>query len=347
MNGRRKLRVLTFGAGAIGTYIGGSLALQGHQVIFLEREEKFPALREKGFFLEHNQGRDHLPRPELAPDLKTALSGTAFDLAIFALKSYHNPRVITDLERYRDSFPPLLCLQNGISNEKQLAGALGEEKIIPGTVTTAVQGVGTGDIVVEKKRGTGIGGDHPLCQGLVEVFNQAGLNASHYPDAEAMKWSKCLINLMGNASSAILDIPPGEIYRDAETFSLEIRQLREALAVMKSASIPPVDLPGVPVKLLAVLIQYPPLWLSRPILARAVSGGRGDKMPSFHQDLIKGKKYSEVEKLNGAVVQKGKSCGVPTPVNKVLTETLLALAAGEKSRDDYAGNPRALLTELE
>ncbi|MCH7663763.1 MAG: 2-dehydropantoate 2-reductase, partial [Chloroflexi bacterium] len=29
------LRVLSIGAGAIGTYIGGSLALHGHQVTFL------------------------------------------------------------------------------------------------------------------------------------------------------------------------------------------------------------------------------------------------------------------------------------------------------------------------
>ena len=31
------LKVLSIGAGAIGTYIGGSLALQGHKVVFVER----------------------------------------------------------------------------------------------------------------------------------------------------------------------------------------------------------------------------------------------------------------------------------------------------------------------
>ncbi|MCJ7724115.1 MAG: response regulator, partial [Anaerolineales bacterium] len=36
---RSSLRILSFGAGAIGTYIGGSLALSGHKVIFLERPD--------------------------------------------------------------------------------------------------------------------------------------------------------------------------------------------------------------------------------------------------------------------------------------------------------------------
>ena len=39
------LRVLSFGAGAIGTYIGGSLALQGHPVVFLEKPEIVARLR--------------------------------------------------------------------------------------------------------------------------------------------------------------------------------------------------------------------------------------------------------------------------------------------------------------
>ena len=47
-----KLNVLTFGAGAIGTYIGGSLALAGHQVVFLERPAKVDELRARGLRLD-------------------------------------------------------------------------------------------------------------------------------------------------------------------------------------------------------------------------------------------------------------------------------------------------------
>ena len=47
-----KLKVLTFGAGAIGTYIGGSLALAGHQVVFVEQQKVVDELREKGMRLD-------------------------------------------------------------------------------------------------------------------------------------------------------------------------------------------------------------------------------------------------------------------------------------------------------
>jgi ketopantoate reductase len=46
------MKILCFGAGAIGTYIGGSLALAGSQVVFLERGDKVDQLREKGLRLD-------------------------------------------------------------------------------------------------------------------------------------------------------------------------------------------------------------------------------------------------------------------------------------------------------
>ncbi len=47
-----KLKVLSFGAGAIGTYIGGSLALAGHQVVFVEQPKVVEELRERGLRLD-------------------------------------------------------------------------------------------------------------------------------------------------------------------------------------------------------------------------------------------------------------------------------------------------------
>ena len=47
-----KLDVLVFGAGAIGTYIGGSLALTGHRITFLEQPRQAKELQEHGLRLE-------------------------------------------------------------------------------------------------------------------------------------------------------------------------------------------------------------------------------------------------------------------------------------------------------
>jgi len=121
--------------------------------------------------------------------------------------------------------------------------------------------------------------------------------------------------------------------------------LRECLAVMAAQNIEAVDLPGTPVRALAFAIGLP-LWLSRPLLASAAGSGRGGKMPSFHIDLHSGRGKSEVSYLHGAVVRAGERTNAPTPVNKLLTETLLALTNREILLEEYARQPEKLLSKL-
>jgi 2-dehydropantoate 2-reductase len=65
-------------------------------------------------------------------------------------------------------------------------------------------------------------------------------------------------------------------------------------------------------------------------------------MPSFHIDLYSGRGRSEVEWLNGAVVRFGEKAGVPTPINKVLTDTLQALTKGELPLETFDRQPEKL-----
>ena len=67
-----------------------------------------------------------------------------------------------------------------------------------------------------------------------------------------MKWSKMLTNLPANATSAILDMTAAEVFAHPGLFRLEMRMLRETLAVMRASRIRVVDLPGVPVRALAL-----------------------------------------------------------------------------------------------
>src|SRR5258707_14025255 len=157
-----------------------------------------------------------------------------------------------------------------------------------------------------------------------------------------MKWSKMLSNLIANPTSAILNMTAAEIFADSRLYQLEIQMMRECLAVMSAQSIPVVDLPGTPLRALAFATRWP-LWASKPLLGRAVGGGRGGKMPSFHIDLYSGRGKSEVEYLHGAVVRAGAKFGVPTPVNKVLTETLMKLTNKEIPLEAFAHQPEKLL----
>jgi 2-dehydropantoate 2-reductase len=161
-----------------------------------------------------------------------------------------------------------------------------------------------------------------------------------------MKWSKMLTNLLANPTSAILDMTAGQVFANRNLYKLEIEMLRECLAVMEAQKLNVVDLPGTPVRALAFATRLP-LWLSRPLLGRAAGAGRGAKMPSFHIDLYSGRGKSEVEYLHGEVVRAGEKCNVSTPVNKVLTETLMALTSREIPLEEFAHKPEILLSKVE
>jgi 2-dehydropantoate 2-reductase len=220
------------------------------------------------------------------------------------------------------------------------------DKVITGTVTSSIGRRAAGDIVLERLRGVGIAGSHPLSERLVTAFNQAGLNARRYENAADMKWSKLLTNLPANATSAILNMSPAQIFNHPGLFRLEIQQLREALAVMAAQHISLVDLPGTPVRLFGFSIRWLPGFLARQVLRKAIGSGRGGKMPSFHIDLYSGRGKSEVNYLNGAVADYGERLGIKTQANRFLTDTLLALTRNQLPLNTYTNKPEKLLEDF-
>jgi 2-dehydropantoate 2-reductase len=350
------LRVLTFGAGAIGTYVGGSLALAGHRLTFVERPHVVEELRQRGLRLDLTVDKRRAggviqvdPSDLVAVgSLKDALRYGPFDVVIFALKSFDTAAALENIKPYAEQIPPILCLQNGVENEPLLAATLGQDKVLYGTLTCSVGRRGPGDIVLERSRGLGVAvaeqGQKDLAGSLVVALNGAGLNARLYPNPADMKWSKLLTNLTANATSAILDMTPTEIFAHPDLYRLEMRQLREALAVMKAMHIQVIDLPRTPVRLLA-WVAYLPDFL-RPLVARTIGGGRGGKMPSFHIDLHSGRRQSEVDWLNGAVVRAGERMGIATPVNQLLSQTLTTLIKKKLALDKFSHHPGALVALL-
>jgi len=342
---------LIFGIGAIGAYVGGSLALaeqtgrRSNRVVFVDRPAVAAEIRRTGIHLNIAGRNQVLHAPQVADSLEEALLSGPFDVAVFALKSYDTLNALEGMLPHLSQLPPFLCLQNGVDNEPTLQSLLGEGRVIAGTVTSAIGKAGPGQVALERKRGMGVAAGHALSLPIVQSLTEAGLNARLYPNAADMKWSKLLTNLLANASSAILDLTPAEIFSHPRLFRMEIAALREALQVMKAQGIHIVDLPGTPVRALALATRLP-AWLSRPLLQRAVGGGRGGKMPSFYLDLHSGSGKSEVGYLNGAVARHGERLGIPTPVNKLLTEVLLSLTRGETDPAEFARQPEKLLSRL-
>lgn len=341
--------ILVYGAGAIGGYLGGTLALAGHRVTLICRPAPAEAIRHNGLLITQS-GRAERAPVQCAADLETAFAGGAgYDLVILGMKSYD----LADAAARLAAVCPgarVMGTQNGIGVEETIAARFGPDCTLSGAITIPISRAAPNHLVVERPgRGLGIA---PVAGGQdvgrwVELFRAAGLNAGALADYRAMKWSKAFLNIMGNATSAILNRPPAVIYRDGALFDLEMRMLRETRAVMERLGIAVVNLPGASARPLARSLAYAPRFLLRPVFTQVIVHGRGDKMPSFHIDLAAGKGRSEVSFHNGAIADAARAAGVSAPVNAALNDVLLRLTSGAVERNHFDGRPDRLLAVVD
>jgi 2-dehydropantoate 2-reductase len=337
------MRLLVLGAGAIGGYTGGTLGLAGHEITFVIRPAAVARWQEQGLRLTvAGSGQTRvLRRFSSVTSLAEGLTGGPYDGLLFTIKSNDTAAAVGELRASTGAPPPIVCLQNGVDNEAVLAEAFGPERVIAGTVTSPVSKPAEAEVVVERERGLGLALEHPLSRELLTAFTTAGLKAVGYPAAGPMKWSKLISNLLGNATSAILDMSVDAIFADPRLYAVEAAMLRECLAVMRRLGYPVVDLPGMPLRALVSAVRLPAGAARRLVRMRA-GAGRGAKKPSIYADLHAGRR-TEVRWLNGAVVAHGDRLGVPAPVNRALTETVEALADGRLDPAAFRGRPEALL----
>jgi 2-dehydropantoate 2-reductase len=174
--------------------------------------------------------------------------------------------------------------------------------------------------------------------GVCGVMELAGFAVKMYPDAAGMKWTKLLMNITGNATCAILNEPPETVFADKRMVDLEIRAWRETLAVMRAAHIAPVDLERYPFRQAGAVDPLRPAGADPPRTAQTDRRcARGQAAQPAHRSVHGNKGKSEVRWLNGAVAEKGKAVGVATPVNALLTETLLRLVEIPEERAGWKG----------
>jgi 2-dehydropantoate 2-reductase len=334
-------RVLVVGSGAVGSFLGGTLAAAGHEVVLLDRRvlggDDATRLR-----IEGPDGTATVPVRRVVDPSDAGEPG----LVLVAVKVFHLDGALAAAERW--PAVPLLTVQNGVGAEEQ-ARAARRSPVLAASLTTAVEPLPDG---VRRRRTGGIGvaavadpdgGGAAMATLLAASWTAGGLPARVFPDAAAMKWSKLLGNLVGNATSAILDMDPGEIYADRRTYPVERRQLHEAVAVMKAIGLRPVSLPGADVSLLLRGLALP-VALGRPIVSRAIAGARGGKSPSLRLHVRRDATGvpTEAPWLNGAVAAAGGRAGCPAPVNACLAALVDEVAADPARAAWFAGRPDRL-----
>ena len=313
--------ILVIGAGAVGTFLGATLAAGGEQVQLLGRPSQTGSTTD-------------LPEPP--------------EIILVAVKMPDLAGAIETAAQWPNA--TLLAVENGVGSDQLVLATRPAGGLIAASLTTSVdrpadgsaRRLSRGGIVLAPVRGD----VQAAIEALVRAFVGGGLRARSTPSAAAMRWSKLLINLMGNASGAIVDLDPVAVYRDPGLFRLERRQIREALAAMKAQGLRPIRLFGADARLLPIAMRLPGP-VVQPILVRVVAAGRGGKRPSLHLHLeAGGGAPSEVEWLNGAVARAALDLGRQAPVNARLAELVEACNRDPAQRAWFRGRPERLLAAI-
>jgi 2-dehydropantoate 2-reductase len=308
------------GAGAVGTYLGDLLQSINVEVTYAPRDV-------------------------------AQVTPVDADVVIVAVKAYDTDSAIETL-RKAIPYPEktvFVSPQNGVGNEEKLAAAFGANNVIAAALTTPVDRPrDDGRARVASKEGglalSPMGSN--AYNWLVATFGSAGIKVQVVDDWRALKWSKLALNIIANASCAILNVLPNRLVHFEEIFTLEIRAVREVRAVMQSMNITPIDLPRYHVRALQGIATLPSP-IAKRLLAGRVAGARGTKPPSLLLDLRAGKAQTEVDFLNGAVACAGRDNGVATPVNAVYARVLEDIAHMPQLWAKYRERPDTLAAEVE
>lgn len=336
------MNVLVFGAGAVGQHLAASLALQADARVTLVARPRFcEAIAARGLELE---GR----RAEVRafPDLE-GIGQEQFDYLVLTVKTFQVAEALGQILGSGVRIERFVTLQNGLGTEGLVAERWQGGALLAATTTRAVASPAPGVLVPEPRGGLAVA---PV---LPRILPEAGipspwreLKAHWCLDYESMKWSKLLLNMVCNASCALLDLLPAQVVSHPELYRLEMNAVREALRVMRAEGKKPINLPDYPVRAFAQAATLPS-GLTRHLLGGKIARARGDKPPSFLLEMRAGRSCTEVAALNGEIANRGRAQGVSTPVNAFLARALGRVSAGEVPWGRYRGQPEQLLEDLE
>ncbi|OUI85787.1 ketopantoate reductase family protein [Acetobacter tropicalis] len=296
------MRIAVIGAGAVGCYVGGLLALAGHDVTLLGRAVHVDAIQAHGLSLDMPDGtrRIDVKAVTRAADLSPA------DVVLVCVKSADTEEAGRELAPALQEGTVILSLQNGVDNAEKLSAVTGR-LVIPAVVYVAVDMTGPGHVGYHGG-GRLLIGTTPQSEEIASVFTQAGVPtivSGHVMDA---LWTKLTINCAYNALSAVAQISYASMLTVEGVTGVMAQVVQECQDVAAACQV----------------------WLPETLLAQVLDIAKlmPDQKSSTAQDLKRGKP-TEIDFLNGYVVRKGAEFGIATPVNQAL-QVMVKLA--EKSR---------------
>lgn len=325
-------RIVIAGAGSIGGYVGGCLALAGRRVTLLLRPILADAIALHGVRISDLHGLEAvLPANafELSSDPQFALA--AAQVLLVTVKSGATAEMAGLIARYAPPDAIAVSFQNGIGNREALKAQLGGAR-------TIVAGMVPFNVVQARKQGQAphfhraTGGTMLIeagTTGLRDVLNVSGAPVEEHRNMTAVLWGKLILNL-NNALNALAGIPLAEELADRRWRLLLAAQIDEALTVLRATGVRPGAIEGVPPWAIPVILRQAD-WLFR-LVARRMLAIDPQARSSMWEDLLRGR-ITEVDYLQGAVLTLAKQTGAVTPITQRIVRLI---KEAEKAR---AGSP--------
>lgn len=293
------MELLVFGAGSLGSLLGGLLA-RAHEVTLVGREPHMSRVAADGLAI------TGLVEERVYPKTRTDVAGTAADVALLTTKSYDT----TEAARALDAadIDAVCSLQNGLGNEEILdeilsipvlggSATYGAELEEPGRVR--MTGVGTVTI-------GGFADGEDMAVDLVSAFETADIDAETTDDIRETLWRKVAINAAINPTTA-LTRRRNRVVTEAPLDRIAKTAAMEAAAVARDNGID---------------LDDDRVWET----VRSVAEATGENRSSMLQDVLAGRQ-TEVTAINGAVVERAGDR--PVPVNQTLAELIRVLESGD------------------
>ncbi len=306
------MRVVVFGAGAVGGALGAYLARAGHDVQLVGRPDVVAAIGAGGLRV---HGR--LEGTFRVAAVASLAPGTPADLVLVTVKAWDVPAAVGAIVRAVPAGPPIFLLQNGLGILEAARAAFAEAgghdpdrtlvraiNSIPATTVGPgeVRIPGDGEIVLPPAEGPAAAA---IARGEA-LLRGAGLSVRRAADFPREVWRKVLVNAAINPVTALHGVPNGRLLE--EPYRAEARALLfEAADVARAV--------GVPISEKEAEAEF-------ERVARATAENRS----SMLQDLDR-HRPTEVDAILGAIEELGRARHRPVPVTERTIAALRTRAA--------------------
>ena len=299
------IRICVIGCGAVGSLFAAHLAKAGEAEVWVYDVSKahIDAIREHGLRL--SGAADFTARMNATVDPAEI---PRCDYGIVATKAIHTRKAISQISKVFDENSAVCSVQNGVGNEEIIAEKV--KLVIRGTTFPAGHLIAPGHVGFDIKGDTWIGPFEPTrtpmakVEELAGLMSRSGMHTIPLEDARGAQWTKLIFNAATNPVGALTLLHHGAAARFAPTAQLFTDLIAEGEAVAKK---------------IGIILHGDPR-----DLVRKGANAPGKHRASMLQDVM-AKRQTEVDFMNGAIVQWGEKVNVPTPLNKAVWELIKGL----------------------